>query len=237
MKFFSVAGVLSIAVVSIAFPFPAAADVIFPVEDDVVSIVEDPEQSDDLLAFLFDDGDSSGADFSSVTLIDGEGHELTEMDPNWWHGEGPVFATKSDSMIINFGGLPVVGFTFRIGSEGWAQAWIQANYTRDDGTSGHLKTGWFGGLNPNESPDYGVFVHGGGECATLDSVEVDPPFFWGLGEMRIATNDNCAVSVPEPGSLGLLGAGLLALGFVWHTRRRAMIALQEGLQARFLNRG
>lgn len=167
----------------------------------------------------------------SISFQDGDGKALAGLDPgndplhttDWWQGDDLIYTTATDTMEVTFSDLYVVAFTFRLGANRSAQAWIQAEYSDDTGAHGSLNTGWFSGIGPDSSPAWGVFVADQGNCRKLDRVTIDPPFTWGLGEMHVATSDSCSVSVPEPGSLGLLGAGLLALGFVWHTRRRDIV--------------
>lgn len=194
-------------------------------DNDDVSIESDPDTAGLIsLALDPDDGELTEVHFGdgSIHFEDKHGDPLIEKDPSWWLGTGSVFVTDTDTMVVTFEDLFVTGFTFRIGANMHAQAWIRAEYTDSDGESGYLQTDWFNGITPQTSPLYGVFLTDTGNCAKIDSVVVDPHFRWGIGEMSIATNGDCAVSVPEPGSLGLLGAGLLAMGFVWRTRRRTV---------------
>jgi len=164
----------------------------------------------------------------SVEFEDGDGEPLPGEDPaapDWWQGSGLIYTTGTDTMIVDFTDLNVIGFTFRLGANMNARAWIRAHYSDDTGATGSVMTDWFGGIRPDSSPAYGVFVTDQSACRKLDSVVIDPNFTWGLGDMQIATSDACTTQVPEPGSLGLLGAGLLAMGFVWRTRRRAMVSM------------
>jgi len=170
----------------------------------------------------------------SISFMDGNEQPLRGINPghesdypdDWWHGSGLVYVTETDTMIVDFSNLYVTAFTFRLGANKEAQAWIQAFYSDDTGATGSLRTdGWFTGIGPDSSPEYGVFVTDQSSCRKLTSVVIDPNFTWGLGDMQIATSDTCTTQVPEPGSLGLLGAGLLAMGFVWRTRRRAMVSV------------
>ncbi|WP_405240453.1 PEP-CTERM sorting domain-containing protein [Lentisalinibacter orientalis] len=163
----------------------------------------------------------------SVAFKDGAGDFLPAedpSDPDWWQGDGLVYTTTTDTMWVEFHDLNVIGFTFRLGANMGARAWIRAYYSDDNEATGTFWSGWFGGIDPDTSPSYGVFVTNQSACRKLDRIEIDPPatFTWGLGDMQIATSDACTTQVPEPGSLGLLGAGLLAMGFVWRTRRRVV---------------
>ncbi len=207
---------------------PLAADPIIIEENDDVAIVKNPEFGDDLFPVALGEGDLTEAEFGSGSLGFHDYNEDPLSDsgnPSWWAGVGSVFTTETNTMVVTFDDLFVTAFTVRIGANTNAQAWIRAYYTDSGGQGQELYSGTFTGIKHGVSPMYGVLLKDTGNCAKLTSVVIDPDFVWGIGDMSVATNDACAVSVPEPGSLGLLGAGLLALGFVWHTRRQVPVSV------------
>lgn len=143
-------------------------------------------------------------------------------NPSWWGAAGLAYTTTTSGMLIEFVDLFVTGFTFNIGANQNARAWIRAYY--DNGVDESLFTGWFEGIGPGITPSYGVYVSDPtASCARITSIEIDPTFEWGIGNLGVAAGQPAScVSVPEPGPVSLLGMGLLtlSLGQYWSARRR-----------------
>ncbi|PCJ27296.1 MAG: hypothetical protein COA96_03680 [SAR86 cluster bacterium] len=160
-----------------------------------------------------------------ILLEDYAGNPLTTYDPNptWWNAPGVAYTTTTHGIEISFSNLNVTGFTFNIGANQNAMAWIEAYY--DDGSGNTLKTGWTGGIGPSSTPSYGVYVSQPSvSCAVITKIVVDPTFEWGIGNFGIAES-SCS-SVPEPGTTNLFGMGLLAIGFAQYmqsTRRKKLL--------------
>lgn len=164
-----------------------------------------------------------------ILLEDYDGNALTTYatNPTWWNAPGLAYTTTTAGMLIDFVDLFVTGFTFNIGANQNAQAWIRAYY--DNGSGQELMTGWFGGIGPTLTPGYGVYVTDpAASCARITRIEIDPTFEWGTGNFGIAEGSSSScVSVPEPGPVSLMGFGLLSLGLghlIRARRRRSLIA-------------
>ena len=162
-----------------------------------------------------------------ILLEDYDGNPLTTYatNPSWWNAPGLAYTTTTSGMLIDFVDLIVTGFTFNIGANMNAQAWIRAYY--DNGSGQELFTGWFGGIGPSLTPGYGVYVTDPAvSCAKITRIEVDPTFEWGIGNLGIAQGGGDCVSVPEPGPVSLMGLGLLVLGLgsLASARRRRVVA-------------
>ena len=143
-------------------------------------------------------------------------------NPTWWNAPGIAYTTTTHGIILEFVGLNVTSFTFNIGANQNAAAWIRAYY--DDGAGNTLTTNRFGGISEYNTPSYGVIVNDPQtSCAVITKVEVDPAFVWGVGNFGVSQN-SCG-SVPEPASNILLGFGLLAMLAHAYTRRRSRLEL------------
>lgn len=158
-----------------------------------------------------------------ILLEDYAGNALTTYvppDPPWWNAPGVAYTTTTSGIFIDFVDMNVTGFTFNIGANANASAWIKAYY--NDGVGHELSTGWFGGVGPSSTPSFGVYVNDPlVSCAQITRIEIDPTFEWGVGNFGVAES-SCA-SVPAPTPDTLLSMGLLAMGMshmLWLKRNR-----------------
>lgn len=156
----------------------------------------------------------------SIKLSDYNGNGLYTMDPSWWNLPGVVYTTTTNTIFIDFLDLDVTAFTFGLGANQNATGWIRAYYDTPS-TSNTLLTGNFG-INSTTTNTYGVYVNNPStNCSVIKRIEIEPTFVWGVGNFGITTRTSeCGQTVPEPSAAGLLGLGLMVMGFMAYTGRR-----------------
>ena len=137
--------------------------------------------------------------------------QLKVDTPTWWqHGTDPVYTTNVYWVEII---LPAntQAFSFYVGTK-WANArgWWQAF----DGDGNHTERLYFS-VSKHNTPGFGVWNDSYG---TVSRIIVEP-YNWGVGDFSISQGNY--TSVPEPGTMSLLGIGLLGMGFMRRIRRTA----------------
>jgi len=100
--------------------------------------------------------------------------------------------------------LPVdtVAFSFSVGASAGGSGWVEGF----DG-DGHSAYQAFT-LSATSTPSFGFATTG--RCGSISKIVVEP-WEWGIGNFAISEGTCGAVSVPEPGTVELFGAGLLGL--------------------------
>lgn len=156
----------------------------------------------------------------SISLKDAANNGLYTMDPTWWNLPGVVYTTTTNTIFIDFQNLDVTAFTFGLGANQNATGWIRAYYDTPT-ASNTLLTGNFN-INSTTTNTYGVYVNNPStNCSVIKRIEIEPTFVWGVGNFGITTRSSaCGETVPEPSAAGLLGLGLMVMGFMAYTGRR-----------------
>jgi hypothetical protein len=145
-----------------------------------------------------------------VCFDDGSGNRiaLVANDPRWWRYDGSpspdhgnIFVVTGRSLVDLILPRNTRAISLFTGANGNARAWIRAY---DDQHNSTRRINFR--IGPNRTQGYGIYTTG---CSSLTRVSVDPVFRWGFG--YLSSNQGECTTVPEPGTLGLLGLGLLGL--------------------------
>jgi PEP-CTERM motif len=145
---------------------------------------------------------------------------------SWWTNNTAndfnIFKTYSNTIDII---LPekTLAFAFNVGASFNGSAWFKAydenSVQKFDSRTAAPTNGLFAvGGSQHLTPGFGVYADNSnsttGECSYISRITIDPNAGWGVGNFAIAQDaGNCGTSVAEPGSLALLGLGLVGLCF------------------------
>lgn len=188
-----------------------------------------------LMLETYDSGDPTPEIINGYTMVDVDGSSLgfsdkddfpvlmnlsTADSEDWWvNGESSDYDIYTTSLYLIKITLPenTFAFSFNVGANKTANAWLTAEETYPDGTRGpgiNPKVDF--GLSTINTPGFGIYADNrNGSCSHISSVTIDPYLVWGFGNFSISQGD-CA-TVPEPSIIALFAAGLFGLGFA---RRR-----------------
>ncbi|MGE0622670.1 MAG: PEP-CTERM sorting domain-containing protein [Pseudomonadales bacterium] len=148
----------------------------------------------------------------------------TMSGATWWPTSGSFVGTNTTTINLDFIGMNVVALKLLVAvSYDLATGWLGAHTS--DGDYSQSKD--FPLRRIDRAQQYGMFLTASAQrsCTTINRAVIDPNPKWGIaGIMVYESADPECTEVPEPGTMSLLGAGLLALGLIWRQRNR--MALQ-----------
>ena len=202
---------LALALLATTFTFSANAD---PIEVVALPGGEHPAMLGGYVMTPFDEPTGTSdctpsASGGEVCFEDYHGNSvaLPAHDPWWWQYDGTPAPDHGNIFVVHgYNWIDLIlppdtrAFSLFVGASGRGSAWIQAH---DD--AGNSTPEVHFGVNRNHTSGYGIYTTG---CTALTRVTVEP-WAWGFG--YLSSNQGECTSVPEPGTLGLLGLGLLGL--------------------------
>ena len=172
--------------------------------------------------------DADGTIVSSITTDSGNVINLSPdvmvITPDWVDDPDgdKIFGVSGNMVTLDFAS-PLAAISFMIHSDyASGGAWVSADWVDSGGNGGTVRnpdSGYFA-VNQGQFDGVGVGMWAEpGACITSITIE---PYDWGFGSLRTADATPCT-SVPEPGTLSLLGIGLLGLGFSLARRRPQIV--------------
>ena len=168
-----------------------------------------PETTGDGVTITSVDSPIAGGGSLKFTEQNGDPLGMRAYDPDWWqYDHGNVYVTSTNWIELL---LPpeTRAFSFWVGASFTGRAWIQAF----DGDEYSTERVYFRVGNGNTS-GYGAYTTDA--CSSITRIIIEPTD-WGTGNFSI--NQGGCAEVPDPGSLGLLGLGLLGLALTRSMRR------------------